>query len=140
VYITSGLKRANETLRILYNREPDFVIGEFKEIHLGDFEMKTYDELKDKLEYQLWINDFYNFACPNGESNAEFDERVKAGLDKLSDIKTDSAVIICHGGVIVSIMERMFPNQKNFFEWQPENGRGYILEFNFENTKLISEI
>jgi len=141
VYISSGLKRATETLRILYNREPDVIISEFKEIHHGDFEMKSHDDLKDNPEYQRWISDAYNLPYPNGESGAEFNDRVKIGLDKLVAMKIDSATVICHGGVIVSILERMFPNQKNYYEWQPDNGRGYILEIiTTEKAILSSEI
>jgi len=134
VYITSGLIRACETLRILYNREPDAVMAEFKEMAFGDFEMKSYEELKDKPAYRLWISGGCETACPNGESRDAFDSRVMAGLDKLFDVNsgTGSYVVVCHGGVIVSIMERLFPGKKNFYEWQPDFGRGYTLDISPE--------
>ena len=142
VFITSGLIRTSETLRILYDREPDLVIEEFKELNHGDFEMKSYDELKDKPEYQRWIGDTYNEAAPGGESRAAFDKRVMTGFDKLLCIDADSAVVVCHGGVIVSIMEWLFPGQRNFYQWQPRNGRGYTLDVTLSNNNavLISEI
>ena len=140
VYVSSGLKRATETLQLLYNREPDVIIDEFMELNQGDFEMKSHDDLKDIPEYQRWINDIDNIACPNGESKPVFNNRVKAGFEKLLKLKTDSAVILCHGGVIVSILEQFFPGQKSFYEWQPENGRGYTLEANNGIADLISAI
>jgi len=140
MYITSGLTRTTETLKILYDREPDVIIEEFRELNHGDFEMKSYNELKDNPDYQRWIGDIYNEACPNGESGEALHIRVKTGLDKLLGLNAKSIVVICHGGVIVSIMERMFPGQRNFYEWQPENGRGYTLEINSEKAELISDI
>lgn len=146
LYITSGLIRASETLSILYDREPDVVMEEFKEFNFGDFEMKSYDELKDKAEYQHWINDG-SVRCPNGESRDIFENRVMAGLNKLSvmieaklqsDTWHESAVVVCHGGVIALIMERLFPDQKNFHDWQPDFGRGYTLNISSErNPELL---
>jgi len=140
VYITSGLTRTTETLRILYDREPDITIEEFRELNHGDFEMKSYRELKDNPDYQRWIGDIYKETCPNGESGEALHSRVKTGLDKLNGIKADSAVIICHGGVIVSIMEQMFPKQRSFYEWDLKNGRGYTFEYSNGKATLISEI
>jgi alpha-ribazole phosphatase len=139
-YVSSGMARAAETLWILYDREPDVVLEELREMNLGDFEMKSYDELKDNPEYQRWISDTYNKACPNGESRAVFNERVLSGFNKLCSIKADSAVVICHGGVIVSIMERLFPGQRSFYQWQPGNGHGYTLDITSGNAILVSEI
>ena len=140
IYITSGLSRADESLRILYDREPDAVITEFMEMDFGDFEMKSYDELKDDPEYRRWIGDVDNRACTGGESKAGFNNRVTAGLDRLRGMGAGSAVVICHGGVIVSVLERFFPGQKNFYEWQPEPGRGYTLDIFSETAASISEI
>ena len=140
IYITSGLTRTLETIQILYDRDPDIIISEFMELDMGDFEMKSHDELKDKPEYQRWIEDIDNVACPNGESKITFINRVNRGIEKLLNIKTESAVIICHGGVISSIMDRYFPGKSNFYEWQPSYGRGYTLEIILNNTVLISKI
>ncbi|HCC36247.1 MAG TPA: histidine phosphatase family protein [Treponema sp.] len=145
-YITSGLLRTTETLQILYDRKPDFIMEEFKELNFGEFEMKSYDELKNIPEYQKWINGGNGAACPGGESRNDLEKRVKSGLDKLAYTQIDDAVIISHGGVISVIMETLFPGIKNFYEWQPDFGRGYTLDiFNTQKTTkwpdaLISEI
>jgi len=140
LYITSGLKRTTETLRILYDREPDIIMEEFKELNHGDFELKSYRELRDNPDYQRWIGDIFKETCPNGESGEAFLIRVKTGLDKLLGLSAKSIVAISHGGVIVSIMELMFPGQRDFYDWQPENGRGYTLDINAEKAELIAEI
>ena len=140
LYISSDLTRAIETMRILYDREPDVTYAEFRELDLGEFEMKSHDELKDLEVYQRWIEATEAVTCPGGESKPEFDGRVLSGLGKLKELNIDSAVVICHGGVIVSIMEKMFPGQKNFYEWQPLHGRGYILEIYQGSAVLKGDI
>jgi Fructose-2,6-bisphosphatase len=140
VYITSGLTRASESLRILYERESDIIMDEFNEMDFGDFEMKSYEDLKDEPEYQHWIENIESAACPCGENRIVFDKRILAGFDKLCEMKYESAVVLCHGGVIVSIMERLFPGQRNFYEWQSGYGRGYTLDISSERAASFSEI
>jgi len=135
-YISSGMARASETLRIIYGREPDAVIGEFREMDFGDFEMKSHDELAGAPEYERWLGDISGVACPNGESLADFESRIAAGIQKLTEAVWESAVVICHGGVVVSIMERLFPGRRNYYEWQPGNGRGYTVELASGNAEL----
>jgi alpha-ribazole phosphatase len=139
-YITSGMARTAETLRILYHREPDFVMDEFREMDFGDFEMKSYDDLKEDPDYLRWIGDIGGTACPHGESQKIFEDRVARGLSKLSEMTFDSVAIICHAGVIVAVMERRFPGQRNYYEWQPQNGRGYTIDVSPAGAALISEI
>jgi alpha-ribazole phosphatase len=143
VYITSGLVRTSETMSLIYERGPDIVMNEFMEMNFGAFEMHSYEDLKDKPEYQYWIDNIETAACPEGESRVTFEKRIFDGLDKLFKIKKDSFAVICHGGVIVSVMERFFPGQKNFYEWQPGFGRGYTIEICREingNASLVGEI
>jgi len=140
VYISSGLLRADETLRILYDKAPDAVIGELGEMDFGDFEMKSYDELKDDPGYRRWIGDIDFEACPGGESKVIFDDRVMNGFERLCAMDVRSAVAIFHGGPIALIMERLFPARKYFYEWQPDFGRGYTLDITSGAAALISEI
>ena len=129
IYITSGLARTDETLMILYGRAADYNIEEFREMDFGDFEMKNHEDLKDLPEYQLWIGDIDNLACPGGESRPAFNKRVKTGFEKLINLNAASAVAVCHGGAIASVMEYLFPGQKNYYEWLPSHGRGYAFGY-----------
>ena len=56
-FFSSGAKRANETLEILYPKKVYDEINEFWEYDFGDFEMKSYDMLKENKEYINWITD-----------------------------------------------------------------------------------
>ena len=54
-FLTSGMKRANETLRILFGDVPYEVDPRFREVDFGIFEMQSYEELKDTPEYGAWL-------------------------------------------------------------------------------------
>ena len=140
MYITSSLTRASETLHILYDRKPDLIMEEFNEMDFGKFEMKSYEELMDEPAYQRWINGGRSVVCPRGESREIFENRVMAGLNKLFLLNAESIVMVCHGGVIVSIMERLFQGEEKFYQWQPDFGRGYTLDIYHGNAALVSEL
>ena len=51
--------------------------------------------------------------------------------------KEAMTVCICHGGVISGIMDYIWPGEyKNFFEWIPDPGHGYVL---YEENGKITE-
>ena len=124
-FITSGMKRTNETLQMLFGDVPYEIEPRFREVNFGIFEMHSYDQLKDNLEYQAWLTgDNEANIPPNGESGAHMKKRV---LEAFSEIQEDTCVIT-HGGVIAAIMENLFPNEgKNRYQWQPKPGRGYAI-------------
>ena len=134
IYVTSGMIRANETLSILYGRTPDIVIDTFREFNFGDFEMKNHEELCSAAEYIRWLDNGCETACPGGESREEFKNRLTAGITRLACLNAQSAVIVCHGGVIADIMTLLFPDEKrHFYEWQPDFGRGYVIDVQWKN-------
>ncbi len=124
-FLTSGMKRTNETLQILFEDVPYETDPHFREADFGIFEMHSYDELKDTSEYQKWLTgDNEVNVPPQGESATQMKERV---LQAFTEIKKDTC-IITHGGVIAAIMEHLFPNEdKNRYEWQPKPGCGYAV-------------
>ena len=131
-FITSGMKRTNETLQMLFGDVPYEVEPRFREVDFGIFEMQSFEQLKDTLEYQAWLTgDNDANIPPNGESGLQMQERV---LSAFSEIKEDTC-IITHGGVIASIMEYLFPNEgKNRYQWQPNPGCGYVIR---ESTYMM---
>ena len=124
-FITSGMKRTNETLRILFGDVPYEEDLRFREVDFGIFEMHGYEELKDTPDYQTWLTGDNNANIPpNGESGVQMKKRV---LEAFSDIIEDTC-IITHGGVIAALMEHLFPEEgKNRYQWQPKNGSGYAV-------------
>lgn len=132
---TSGMLRTDQTLFLIYGCKDFQVMPELKEYDFGDFEMKTYEEIKDREDYQAWILDEKGLTpCPNGESPVEFKARVSIGLSKLLEAyqsgqdRDKKTIVICHGGVIADLMNMCFPiKDKTIFDWIPGPGKGYEL-------------
>ena len=124
-FITSGMKRTNETLQTLFGEVPYEIEPRFREVDFGIFEMHSYDQLKDTSEYGAWLTgDNEANIPPQGESGVQMKERV---LKAFSEIKEDTC-IITHGGVIAAIMEYLFPEEnKNRYQWQAKPGAGWIV-------------
>ena len=137
-YFTSGAKRANQTLEILCPGNKYSMLEKFSEYDFGDFELKSYEDLKLLKEYIGWVDDEEGtIKCPNGESRYEFRRRIKEGFIELIKYfekeKIKTALGVTHGGSIGMILEMLYDDKKKFYEWQPKNGEGYEL------TILVSE-
>ena len=122
-FVTSGMKRTDETLRILFGNVPFYVDSRFREVDFGSFEMKSYDQLKEDPAYQAWLTgDNEANVPPGGESGTQMARRV---LEAFREIP-DGTALITHGGVIAAIMASLFPAEgKHRYQWQPQNGHGY---------------
>ena len=127
-YITSGMKRTEETLNILFGDVVHEIDQRFREVNFGIFEMRSYEELKTEEEYQIWISsDNEKNIPPKGESGEQMKERVMKAFEELKE-QTQDIVLISHGGVIAAIMEHLFPEEgKNRYLWQPKPGHGYVI-------------
>ena len=142
-FFSSGAKRANETLEILYPEKTYSEINEFWQYNFGDFEMKSYDMLKENKEYIKWITDKDGqVLCPNGESKSQYKKRIKEAFNRFIDgcykENMSEVVLVSHGGTIGTILEIFYDSSKSFYEYQPECGRGYeiILEKIDNNIKF----
>lgn len=128
-YITSGMRRTNRTLQLLFGDVNYTVDERLKEINFGIFELKSYEQLKDDAQYQQWISgDNDSNVAPGGESANIFKIRVLKAIEDIFASGTDT-VAVTHGGVIAVVMEQLFPNEnKNRYQWQPRQGEGYLIE------------
>lgn len=139
-YFTSGAKRANQTLEIIKPNSKYITIPKLFEYDFGDFELKSYEDLKDIEEYKNWIIDEEgHIKCPQGESRREFRERVISGftelINQLNKENINEALGVIHGGSIGTIIEVLYDNRKKFYEWQPENGEGYEFTISLNNDE-----
>ncbi len=125
---TSGMRRTNETLYVLFGDVVHKEIPALSEMNFGAFEMRSYEEMKNGADYLRWITDATgDVPCPGGESANAFRARIFAAFDGLV-AKNRDCFIVTHGGVISNIMARAFPGKnRNFYEWQPAYGRGYAI-------------
>lgn len=144
-YFTSGAKRANQTLELIFPQVSYKTLPKLFEYNFGDFELKSYNELKEIEDYVNWINDEEGLLkCPNGESKIDFKNRIKEGflelIEYLNENKIKTAFGVTHGGTIGMILETMYNSKKKFYEWQPKNGEGYKLTTAIkENGDIVIE-
>ena len=127
--VTSGMRRCEETLALLYGEVPHETDPAFREMDCGVFEMHSYEEMKNDPDYLAWITgDNEANVCPGGESGQVMTARVLEGLRKLIACCRDT-LLVTHGGVIAAIMAHLFPVEgKNRYEWQPKPGGGYVID------------
>lgn len=133
----SPMRRCVQTADIIYPKGIRFVTDELRECDFGYFEGRTYEELKDDERYRNWISSGGS-EIPQGESTADFKNRCIWGFEKIIAYCTEKGIdnisIICHGGTIMSIMEKNL--DKSFYEWQVENGNGFSVCYDIK-TGLI---
>ena len=129
LFITSGMRRTEQTLKILFGDVPHRIDDRFREVDFGIFEMKSYESLKEQEDYQAWISgDNEKNVPPKGESGEQMKVRVLEGLQDLFKEECP-VVVVCHGGVIAAIMEHLYPlENKNRYLWQPKPGHGYLIK------------
>ena len=129
IFMTSGMLRTEQTLKILFGNVPHTVDGRFREVDFGIFEMRSYEQLKSDPVYQEWITgDNEKNVPPNGESGEQMLERVLEGLKDLQK-ESKNVVLVTHGGVIAAMMAQLFPGEdKNRYTWQPKPGCGYVVD------------
>ena len=99
----SDLKRCEETAACYFRDVPFIANPQLRETNFGDFEMKTYDELKNNSLYRAWIDDPLSVAPPNGESLKAFNARILMSFQEVIKGK-EEATFIVHGGVIKAIL------------------------------------
>ena len=141
---TSGMLRADQTLKVIYGNVPFKTIPLLREMNFGSWECKTFNELQKEPEYEEWINNKEgSFTFPGGgDSVISFNERIQKGLKELCGYqrlkelshrhsgKDAVSIMVCHGGTIAAAMEGWFPgDRENFWQWIAAKGRGVKVGF-----------
>ena len=129
-FATTGMLRTEQTLQLLFGDVPHAVFPSLREMALGRFECRTYDELKDDADYQRWLSDADGaFVIPGGESNAGFARRVEQGVQSLLRKYDGELVVVCHGGTIRRAMSALFPDSgRSFWDWKAGPCGGYLVD------------
>ncbi|MCR5653191.1 MAG: histidine phosphatase family protein [Ruminococcus sp.] len=134
VVFTSPLRRCTETARILYPDLKPIVIDQLAECSFGEWENKSADDLKDDEIFQKWLAGKNGVKPPDGESGLEFTNRICDVFEQIVDglVKTGNteAVIITHGGVIMTLLSVYGIPRAKPFEWVMDNGFGYSVRVN----------
>ena len=125
-YYTSGLLRTEQTLQALYGDVPHTALPGLREMDFGDFEMRSYEELKDDPAFRQWMTDSEHNPCPNGESAPQTMARNLAAMETVLASDED-AVCVIHGGVIAGFMMTWFGGLR--VDWYRQAGTGYQVTF-----------
>ncbi len=131
-YYCSPLLRCRETLSLLYPGVEPTVIDGFRECDFGQWEGKTAKQLAEEDPHFLeWMESGSQATPPGGETGAVFMHRVCEAFERLVEdmlrSRTTSAVIVTHGGVIMTILSAYGLPKAGFYDWITENGCGYSL-------------
>ncbi|MBR2283598.1 MAG: histidine phosphatase family protein [Ruminococcus sp.] len=105
---SSPLLRCTETAEILFPETELVPVEEMRELDLGKFENKRYDELIGRDEYREWMSGGRDSRPPGGESLNEMTARIYTGIHKIIIDMMESgitrAALVTHGGIITNLL------------------------------------
>jgi len=149
---SSSLLRARHTAELIVpERTSDIkLINAFREINLGDWEGKTFDEVRETWNelYEARGNSFDSVAPPNGESFKDLQKRtVEAFENILCKYTAGNILIVSHGGVMWTLICHYFGLSLNDIFYYPTDfcgvhlidrydGRMKMIRYNW-SSKLI---
>jgi broad specificity phosphatase PhoE len=143
---SSDLKRAVQTAEIISSYQQDIHVGidkQIREINMGVFHTSSEDQIRK--DYPEFYNEFLkkdtDFRYPEGESGEEVLIRTLNFLKSIKLKEFDNICIVCHGGVIRSVISHFLglPQYKRF-NLYPFNCGISLLRYEYENDnfKVIS--
>ena len=120
IVFTSPMLRCIETARIIYPGKKLIEIPDFRECDFGEFEMKNYEELNGRADYQAWIDGGGKDPFPGGDSGADpMTDQFLMESDPFTE-PVNSVAFVVHGGTIMSILSVICGG--DFYDYQTENG------------------
>ncbi len=116
----------------LFPNAKQIVCDDLREMDFGDFEGRTYDEMKGDAAYGAWLDSGCETACPNGESKAAFCERVCRAFERCVDHAAargiEKLTIVAHGGTQMAALSRFVLPHRDYYEWNAPNAGGFVLD------------
>ncbi|SDN25276.1 alpha-ribazole phosphatase [Psychrobacillus sp. OK028] len=134
--VGSDLVRCKQTAAEVFGGTPYTVNANFRECSFGDWEQKTYNELKEDDSYRNWLNDQQQLAPPNGESLEALGSRVLQAFLETSE-KFEQPIIVTHGGPMRFLLTKFASEEKSFWDWEVLHGSMFTL--NWPDKKAVLE-
>ena len=113
---TSHLLRAIKTARIVGRTDQVLEFEELGEMHGGDYEAKTWEEI-DHIHPKFHIhmvNSLSNMSLPQGESYEDVKNRLNRFINqelKVSEFKSEDNILIVSHGITLRILINMLMNK-----------------------------
>ena len=131
VYITNK-RRTAETAALLFPEAEQRVVAGLREMDFGAFEGKNYLDMENDAEYRAWVEGGCWGRCPDGESRAEFSDRVcgafSALVEKALAEGQEELLIVAHGGTQMAVLERWGEPRREYYAWCSAPGTGWRLD------------
>ena len=143
---SSDLKRAVCTAEPIAKKQNLPIIKQknLREIFCGDWECLTPERLRSEYgkDFSVYMNDFVNCQCTNGESGKDF---IKRGINAVTEIAKENAgktvLVATHGGVLRALDGFLFTDKGwQAFAWysnvgvsvaEYEDGKWTLLQRNY---------
>jgi broad specificity phosphatase PhoE len=125
MFYVSPLARAQSTasaIAQMIGLQP-LIDPDLREFDLGDWEGRSFLELKEKENlWERWRVDPW-FAPPNGESPGSFNRRAVAAFEHLADLHPEQTLLaVTHGGLISNTLATWFgTGPADWRRWEPHN-------------------
>lgn len=137
--VVSPLKRCIQTAELIYPGKGQMICPGLRECDFGEFEKKTYEELKDHPAYQKWLDSGGAAAFPGGEGREAFVKRSVAAFEeavrKLMENGCRRAAFVVHGGTIMAVLSEFDREKRDFYQWQVANGEGFLAKLDETDWK-----
>ncbi len=135
-YYTSDLTRTIDTFHLIYGDRTPIMESTFafREINFGEYEDVRWDAVEDIPYNEAYIRNQPHVA---GETISQVSLRLfgklTAVLREMSEAKEESVTIVCHSGVIKTILMFLKPYSFDHYNTiDTPNGLGYILDVEFD--------
>ena len=127
---SSDLIRCQQTASYLFEERTINLDRRLREISFGDWEGKTYEQLKHIPTYCNWLSNWETESIPNGEDGIQFRKRVMQFMQEnilLEDNFGKGIAIVSHGGAIRHIVSALC-NDLNYWDVHVEFGKSIVLD------------
>ena len=125
----SPMTRCRQTAALLFPDMAQQQVPDLRECDFGDFEGRTWEELKDIPLYRQWIGGDMTITFPNGESMPAFLERCQRGIRSVVREGLDQGVelgaAVAHGGTWMAVLAAFGLPKRDLYQWQVKNCGGF---------------
>ena len=131
IAFTSPLSRCVQTADILYPDVQTQIMSSLSDLHLGEFEGKTPEDLSGDPAFDTWLENSLENPAPDGEALPDFSARIIAAMEEIFTVMMDgrikNAAVVSHAGVIMTLLSLIGLPEAPPHEWLCPNGYGYTI-------------
>ena len=121
------------TAEVLFpGAENKIILEDLRESHFGEFENRSFDELREDAHFKLWLDPAAHYVPEGGEAPAQFHARcagvLRQILEYMMKAGVEEAACVTHGGVIMSMLAQRGIPKYPPEHWMADAGCGYLVQ------------